>query len=224
MTRPILDDEEQPARIPGWAMTYIDLLWLLLLFFILRSAVGEIGESRRYRDISAALKKRFGMEAMAVPAEQSTNKTEIAANGNDRTQYSEIVRQGLDEAAEKKKRSLASRGVIYFSEGEDQLQSEQKQILQAVAEQIGHASETIEICGVTVEKTVAAGKVDRAAVDPTYARCVAARDYLVKLGIEPRRLRIAIGGEKRRPGERPCVRLYGVAEIAEKPGKIPVKR
>lgn len=219
MTRPILEDEEQPGRIPSWTLTYIDLLWLLLLFFILRSAVGESGQSRHYREITAALKKRFGMEASVEPLQQQQEKDSAAtAIAKNRTQYDEIVREGLDQAAEEKKRSLVSRGVIYFSEEDYQLQGEQKQILQAVAEQIGHASETIEIRGQAAEK------VERMAGDAAYARCVATRDYLVKLGIEPRRLRIAVGCEKKPPGERPCVRLYCVAEIAEKPGKTPVKR
>ena len=57
MTRLPLEDEEQPARIPGWALTYIDLMWLLLLFFILRSAVSEISEGHRYREIDRRVKK-----------------------------------------------------------------------------------------------------------------------------------------------------------------------
>jgi flagellar motor protein MotB len=217
MTRPILEDEDQSARNPSWTLTYIDLLWLLLLFFILRGAVGENGQGRHYREITAALKKRFGTEAAVEPAGQQAKNSESTAGAKDRSQYDEILQEGLDRAAEAKKRSLISRGTIYFSEGE-QLQGEQKQILQAVAEQIGLGLETIEIRGQAAEKT------ERAATDPAYARCVATRDYLVKLGIAPRRLRIAVDGQRPPPGERPCVQLYSVVEIAEKPGKTPVRR
>jgi outer membrane protein OmpA-like peptidoglycan-associated protein len=225
MTRQILEDEEQPAKIPGWALTYIDLLWLLLLFFILRSAVSEIGEGRRYREITAALKKRFGAETAAIVGDGKEKNAAAGAVAKDRTQYSEILREGLDKTAAARKRSLTSRGVIYFPDGEDKLQSEQKQILQAVAQEIGHASEAIEIRGEEAEKAANAEKTDRPAADPAYARCAAARDYLVKLGIDPRRLRIALGGERLPQGERPRVQLYSVTEfVADKPAKTAAKR
>lgn len=224
MTRRILADEEQPAGIPGWALTYIDLLWLLLLFFILRSAVGEIGRNDRFREITAALKKRFGAEAAATAGENEAKKTAPAAIAKDRNRFDEIVREGFEKNAAADRRSLAARGAIYFSDGELELRSEQKQILQAVAVQIGPTSDAIEIRGETAGDAVRAEKTGDSAVDPAYARCIAARNYLVKLGIEPRRLRIALGGEKRRPGERPRLQLYSVAEIAEMPGKAPKKR
>ena len=171
--------------------------------------------------MTAALKKRFGVEAEATAAAANHEKARTAASAKDRTQYGEILREGLEEAAAARKRSLAFRGAIYFPEGEDKLQSEQKQILQAVAKQIGHASELIEIRGEADEKTADAENPNRSAVDPAYARCVAARDYLVKLGIEPRRLRIASSARGNRSAERkPRVQLYSVTEIlAEIPGK-----
>ena len=225
MTRLTFEDEQQPAGIPGWALTYIDLMWLLLLFFILRSAVSEISEGHRYLEMTAALKKRFGVEAEDPAGEGKAKKAEPRTFSKDRTQSSEILRKGLDETAAARKRSLASRGVIYFPDGEEKLRSEQKQILQAVAEQIGHTTGAIEIRGEAFEKAADAEKTSRAAVDTAYARCVAARDYLVKLGIEPLRLRIAVGGARKSPGERPCVQLYTVTEVlAEIPEKIPAKR
>ena len=142
--------------------------------------------------IDRGLEKTLRREAAAESAEQQAKIFETTADANDRTQYDEIVREGLDREAEAKKRSLVSRGVIYFSAEDNQLQSEQKQILQAVAEQIGQGSETIEIRGQAAERT------ERAASDSAYVRCVETRDYLVKLGIEPGRLRIAVGGEIRR--------------------------
>jgi hypothetical protein len=224
MTRPVLEEEEQPARVPGWAYTYIDLMWLLLLFFILRSAVSEVSDGPLYHKMAAALKHRFGIEADAK-TRAVDDRNAAAASGNNRPQYGEIIREGLDEAAAARKRSLMYRGAIYFSEGEDKLQSEQKQILQAVAKQIGHASDLIEIRAEAEEKTANAADPNHPAADPTYARCAAARDYLVRLGIEPRRLRIAVVGAERSAGERPRVQLYSVTEIlAENPGKKPAKR
>ena len=173
MTRQILEDDEQPAKIPGWALTNIDLLWLLLIFFILRSAVGEIGEGHHFREITAAFKKRFGVEAAAAADNGSGKKAAGGSSDGDRTQYGEILREGLDRAAAARKRSLAARGVIYFPDGEVELGSEQKQVLQAVAESIGHASETIEIRGESAEKNAAAGREGRPAADPAFARCAA---------------------------------------------------
>jgi outer membrane protein OmpA-like peptidoglycan-associated protein len=225
MTRPLLEEEEQPAKVPGWAYTYIDLLWLLLLFFILRSAVSEVSDGPLYHNMAAALKHRFGVEAKATVAAGNRKNLETAASGGNRPQYGEILREGLEEAGESRKRSLAFRGAIYFPEGEDKLLSDQKQILQAVARQIGHSSELIEIRAEADDKTADVENPNRSAADPAYGRCIAARDYLVKLGIEPRRLRIAVVGAGQSSEERPRVQLYSVTEIlAENPGKKPAKR
>jgi chemotaxis protein MotB len=207
MTRPILEDEEPPLRVPGWAFTYIDLMWLLLIFFILRSVLGDVGDSRRYRDIAAALKKRFGVEARPSSCGMQDKKARADSIAKDRKEYGEIVRDGFDDKADSKKRLLACQGVIYFPDEAAQLQSEQRQLLQAVAERIGHDACEVEIRG--------------DAADSSYARCIAARDFLVKLGIEPKRLRIALGGERSPESERPQVRLYSVTEIvAERSGKV----
>jgi hypothetical protein len=224
MNRRILEDEEQPAKIPGWALTYIDLLWLLLLFFILRSAVSDISESRHYREVTAALKKRFGLETAANAGEKNI-KSDTGAIIKDRASYSEVLSDSLNDAATMRKRSLTSRGVIYFSDKDGKLQSEQKQVLQAVAGRIGPASGVIEIHGDAAEKAVNTVKTNHSAADSAYACCTATRDYLIQLGIDPGRLRIAVGGEKRTPGDRTEVRIYSVTEIvAEKPGKKPVAR
>jgi outer membrane protein OmpA-like peptidoglycan-associated protein len=228
MTRQILEDEPQPAKIPGWALTYIDLLWLLLLFFILRSAVSEIGEGRRYREITSALKRRFGVEAAATTGGSKESKAAAETIAKDRKQYSEVLREGFDKTAAAQPRSLTLRGAVYFAENDVKLQSEQKQILQAVAERIGREADAIEIRGEayeTREKAAETDRTDRAATDSAYARCVAARDYLVKLGVAPGRLRIAVDGGRPPPGARPRVQLYSVTEmVAEKPGKSPTKR
>jgi flagellar motor protein MotB len=215
MRRPLLDDEEQPARVPGWAMTYIDLLWLLLLFFILRSAVGDGGTSHHYREITDALNKRFGSHTEAKP----DAKKMIADAAKDRMSYAELEREGFAREAEAKKRQVLARGAIFFPEREIKLQSEQKLILQAVAERIGQTAETIEIRGEAAESKAESDRTDQPSIDPAYARCVAARDYLVKLGIEPRRLRIVVTEEKTQATERPRVQLYSITEmVAEKPG------
>jgi outer membrane protein OmpA-like peptidoglycan-associated protein len=221
MARPILEDEEQQPKVPGWAYTYIDLLWLLLVFFILRIAVSEVCDGPLYRKMAAAMKHRFGVEAEATAAGGSMKNTD----GKTKTQYGEIVKEGWDAAAETRRRTLALRGTVYFSAGEDGLQSEQKQILQAVAKQVGRSRDQIEIRAEAEAKSSEGENANRPAVDPPYARCVAARDYLVRLGIDPQKLRIAVIPAERSASDRPCVRLYCVSEIsAEASAKKPAKR
>jgi outer membrane protein OmpA-like peptidoglycan-associated protein len=219
MIRRIIEDEEQPAKVPGWTFTYIDLLWLLLLFFILRGAIGVVGDNRHYREITAALKKRFGAEAAATPGDDA-NKAATETFAADRTQYSEALREGFDDTAAARQRSLALQGTLRFADGEKMIANEHKQILQAVAEQIGPTKETIEIRG-----EAAARPRTGDAADPAYTRCVSARDQLVKLGIAPDRLRIAVVAQRRPAGERPRVQLYAVVEtVAETPKKPLTKR
>jgi hypothetical protein len=88
-----------------------------------------------------------------------------------------------------------------------------------VAERIGQTSESIEIRGEAVAGKEESDRTDPPGVDPAYARCVATRDYLVKLGIDPGRLRIVVTEAKTQTVERPRVRMYSITEmVAEKPG------
>ena len=75
MTRPILEDEEPQPKVPGWAYTYIDLLWL----FESRQGKVSVGRSTLREPLAgagndpvalvAALRRALGRAAADIAAE-----------------------------------------------------------------------------------------------------------------------------------------------------------
>jgi chemotaxis protein MotB len=63
-------DEEAPAGIPAWVMTFADLMSLLMCFFVLLLSFSEI-DAMRFKQIAGELSKAFGVQrdvpALEVP-------------------------------------------------------------------------------------------------------------------------------------------------------------
>jgi len=64
------DDDEAPAGIPAWVMTFADLMSLLMCFFVLLLSFSEI-DAMRFKQIAGELSKAFGVQrdvpALEVP-------------------------------------------------------------------------------------------------------------------------------------------------------------
>jgi len=64
------DEEEAPAGIPAWVMTFADLMSLLMCFFVLLLSFSEI-DAQRFKQIAGELSKAFGVQrdvpALEVP-------------------------------------------------------------------------------------------------------------------------------------------------------------
>jgi chemotaxis protein MotB len=64
------DEEEAPAGIPAWVMTFADLMSLLMCFFVLLLSFSEI-DAMRFKQIAGELSKAFGVQrdvpALEVP-------------------------------------------------------------------------------------------------------------------------------------------------------------
>ena len=89
----------------------------------------------------------------------------------------------------------ATGGMVYFSEGSNTLDEKQQQRLQIIAEELGGKPQKIEIRGHTSRRPPPLDAPFRDNWDLAYARCRTVLDYLVSLGLDPKRFRLAVAGE-----------------------------
>jgi len=53
-------EEDTPASLPGWFVTYADLMSLLLTFFIMLASFSEVREQEKYQALKASMRRQFG--------------------------------------------------------------------------------------------------------------------------------------------------------------------
>ena len=123
----------------------------------------------------------------------------------------------------------ATGGMVYFSEGSSTLSEKQQQQLQTIAEELGGKPQKIEIRGHTSRRPPPLDAPFRDNWDLAYARCRTVLDYLVSLGLDPKRFRLTVAGENepvprgregQERGFNSRVEVFLLSEIAEKPHDV----
>ena len=231
-----IEEEESPG-VPEWVVTFGDMMSLLLTFFIMLMSMSEVKEEQRYQAMIDSLRKRFGHEnAMisVIPGKVTPRNSaleRLASMG--RSRRVDIMKGGAKVKAPVGESPLVMQtpasersttgGIIYFPDGGWQLGEKQKRTLQNIAKTLGGKPQKIEIRGHTSNKPLPEGSPFRDHWDLAYSRCNEAREYLVKIGINPRRIRIAVAAsnELRHTGNDPLlarensrVEIFMLTELA----------
>jgi chemotaxis protein MotB len=204
-----LVEEETQAGIPEWVVTYGDMMSLLLTFFIMLCSLSEIKQQEQYQAIAESIRRRFGYETSILsmvpgrsrPRNAATEKLatlgrarrENTMNGGDKVKapvgdYARVqsIRQGEE----------ATRGgVVYFDQDSANLTEEDKQILRATAEVIGGKPQKVEIRGHTSTRPLSPDSPYQDHWDLAYDRCRKVTEFLIGLGIQSKRIRIAVAAD-----------------------------
>ena len=203
-------DEEEQAGIPEWVVTFGDMMSLLLTFFIMLVSMSQIKDEERYQAMLESMRRRFGhdtailspMPGSALRARNSPY-SKIASMGRSRRVDTmrggdkvrapvgenprvQTVRPGADQTIG---------GVLFFAEGSSKLTEGQKQTLRAAAREIRGKPQKIEIRGHTSTRPLSSGAPYKNHWDLAYARCVKVMDFLIKLGIDSKRIRLGVAAE-----------------------------
>lgn len=218
MPEPPHDDA---AGVPEWMVTFSDMMSLLLCFFVMLVAMSEIKEEERIRVMIEALRRRFGPADSVVslipgPAPPMNSAIrDLASMG--RARRVDIMRGGDRVKAPvgdyPRVRTLRQAthdtvgGVVFFAEGSAELSDENRRALELAARQIGGKPQKIEIRGHTSSRPLPEGSPYSDHWSLAYARCLASMEYLVKLGIDRRRIRLSVAGnnEPRHTGSDPLL-------------------
>jgi len=233
----LAEEEDEGGGIPEWVVTFGDMMSLLLTFFIMLCSMSEIKEEQRYQAMVDSLRKRFGHDAAilsAVPGKVSHNNSaleKLASMG--RSRRADIMRGGAKVRAPigdsprpvhtPESGRIAVGGVVFFPEQAWMLDEKQKRTLENIASNFGGKPQIIEIRGHTSNAPLPKGSPFLDHWDLAYARCNQARNYLVKLGINPKRIRISVAAanEPRHKGNDPIlarensrVEIFMLSELA----------
>jgi len=231
-------EEEEKAGVAEWVVTFGDMMSLLLTFFIMLVSMSEIKEEQRYQAMAEALRRRFGHDLTTlsmVPGQNRPRNSALAklasmgrARRMDTMRGGDKVRAPVGENPRVRALRMAEHttvgGVIYFKAGTWKLTEEHKRLLQATAREIGGKPQKIEIRGHTSTRPLPADSPYRTHWDLAYARACNVMEFLKKLGIDPRRIRIAvaadnepvhIGNDPLLRKENPRVEVFMLNELAE---------
>lgn len=199
-----LPEEETNAGAPGWVVTYADMMTLLLAFFVLLFSISEIKEEQGDTMVQS-LRRCFGSEPAEAAAQSDSDPfrslplARLLSSG--RTQRQERLQQGgkagllcveRPAAALVPPADVSVGEVVPFAENSAELSEAARRILQQLAGPLAATSQPVEIRG---QVTPLAGTVPTPRRNPwdlAYARCRQTREYLVRLGIAPPRLRLLV--------------------------------
>lgn len=202
-------EEDQDAGIPEWVVTFGDMMSLLLTFFIMLVSMSEIKREEDYMALVESMRKRFGhdlsMEAI-VPGDAKPRNSAImniatmgrarranTMRGGDKTKapVGEHPRVQMVRPADQAHLS----GVIFFDEFGSQLSEESKRRLQSIAGEIGGKPQKIEVRGHSSRRPLPKNSQYRDHWHLAYDRAYKTMRFLLELGIEPQRIRLAVAGD-----------------------------
>ena len=197
-------EEEEQAGIPEWVVTFGDMMSLLLTFFIMLVSMSEVKQEERYQAMAESFRRRFGHETATlsmVPGRNRPRNSMVAklavlgrARRADTMNGGDKVKAPVGEYARvqsiRKGEQTTLGGVVYFDEGAAELTEEHKRILQATAQVIGGKPQVVEIRGHTSTRPLPPDSPYDDHWELAYGRCRTVMRFLIKLGINPRRLRV----------------------------------
>lgn len=204
----LLDEKQPEAGVPEWVVTFGDMMSLLLTFFVLLFSMSEVKQQQSIA-LMESLRRRFGnadaplslMPGAFPPSTSALNKYASLGrarrlstlNGGDKVRapvgdYARVM-------AIRPARESALGGVVFFDEDGADLDHQAKQVLKTIAETVAGKPQKIEVRGHASAKPLGPGSTYRNHWELAYARAFAAMQYLIGLGVEPKRIRLSAAGQ-----------------------------
>ena len=190
-----------PEGVPGWIVSYGDMMSLLLTFFIMLFAISSL-DAKKAESITYVMRETFGTSRNAIyvpfPSENWQSTTTGSQKGN-RSQTVETIQNGNPTRSLipiiKPKEKITT-GVILFENNSDTLSKEAELSLQEIYRQLKGSPMMVEICGHTGRNETGA----RDSMDLAYARAYIVQKQLIEMGVDPSRIMITSLGSNRTSG------------------------
>lgn len=199
--------EDPPAGVPEWVVTFGDMMSLLLTFFILLFSMSEIKSEQKYRALVDSLRKVFGKHVAAMVVQPSKThprakyrphkdlekknlRTQVT-NGKDKVKGP----VGQHEAVNSIQPGRLSVGdVVPFAEYSAELGVEARRRLRLIARELAGKPQKIAVRGHTSRRPLPEGSPYADDWDLAYARCRAVAEYLIAAGVERDRIELDVIG------------------------------
>lgn len=195
-------EEHASEGAPEWMVSYADMITILMSFFVVMFSMAGTKDVKKEEPVMMSLRRQFGRfvglpTSQYVPAGSALNTKAVAMKP---TPAKESRNRGLvgDHPRVSTIRpgdQATIGGVIHFAVGSSDLTEEHRRQLQETAQDLGGKPQKIEIRGHTVPRSPGSDGKPRDNWDLAYDRCHKVMQYLVSLGIDPRRIRIGVAAQ-----------------------------
>lgn len=203
-------EEDPPAGVPEWVVTFGDMMSLLLTFFIMLVSMSEIKQDdAKFRAFTESLRERFGDDiekmylgfgtgqpAATKPTKKTTKRYTKWDNSTD--QGSKVKAPPGNQQQVRNLRpggQVMVGGALYFDEASADLNDANKHDLERTVEQLQGKPQRIEIRGHTSRRPLPADSPFKDNWDLAYARCRVVNRFLVEQGVDPRRIRLSVAAD-----------------------------
>ena len=198
-----MSKQKCPEGVPGWIVSYGDMMSLLLTFFIMLFAISSL-DAKKAETISQVMRETFGTSKDAIytpfPAKDWQSSTLGAQKGN-RSQTVETIQNGNPTRKSLipviKPKEKITTGVIMFENDSDTLSKDALLSIQETYQRLKGSPLMIELRGFT---GLNERGPNRDSMDLAYARAYMVRKHLIDLGIDPVRIVITSCGANRTSG------------------------
>lgn len=202
-------EEDPPAGIPEWVVTFGDMMSLLLTFFIMLVSMSEMKQDKKFQAVAEALKVRFGYEL----SDQSVSPGDVRSPTSEfrvlsttgRAKKKDTHKGGAPTKApvgeDERVRIIRPGGntaigtVVFFNDGTVDLSEEAKATLDEQVKLLSGKPQKIEIRGHTAQQLASNSTIPLDSMDFAYRRCRNVMLYLTEVhNIPPERLRLSTAG------------------------------
>jgi chemotaxis protein MotB len=196
-------DDDAPAGVPEWVVTYGDMMSLLLTFFIMLVSLSEIVADKKYRAVVEALQKYVGYRTSpkAPPGKRFPLNSiferlrTLGSHYNKREGYGGVPTEAptgneVRVFHSPQGTSLRVGGPIPFDAGVTELSANAVRRLNGISEMLAGKPNKIEIVGHVSPGPLPAHTPVANRWLLSYLRARAVRDYLLAHGVQEIRMRI----------------------------------
>lgn len=203
-----LIDEEDASPPADWIVTYGDMMSLLLTFFILLVSMADI-QKQKYEALVESLRRSFGTSAGTASGGPGAPMLKGMGVSNRQTPSQPKSENGAKKGTKEDgprgpyHRTMIIRpgrnptlgGVIYFDETSSELSPQNREVLQRTANLFRGKLQKVEVRGHSSSYPLPPDSPYANHWDLAYARCRHTMEYLGQLGVDPKRIRIAVAGD-----------------------------
>lgn len=207
-----MDEEEAPAGVPEWVVTYGDMMSLLLTFFIMLVALSEVAGNEKYRAVLDALQRYMGYLSVPsappgkhFPLNSLIEKLETLGSFTDIERgFGGVRKRGVEGSSPRVYRTPEGVPIpvlepLPFAPGEAKLSREAAARIPEIAAELAGKPNRIELRAHAAPPAETNDAALRELSDLCYQRARNVMRELVLRGIDPRRMRITSAGDSEPP-------------------------
>ena len=202
-------EEEPPAGVPDWIVSFGDMMSLLLCFFVLLFSMGQT-EQEKFQAMADSMQHQFGQtnpRLKIYPRDHPPlmkRKERLCTDEFDRGQTIQTsTEQEAQQGSDKQRLWVTRPGpsptagvVLLFDAGASELNENHRRKLHEAAEMFAGKANRIEIRGHATGRPPEAGDTYRDEWELAFQRCYRTMQQLVdQEGIDRRRIRLGLAGK-----------------------------